>query len=236
MSYVIDIGTRLLLWAVGKFRRPKFGKFLKLEDIKYKIFQAAKRKEETFPDLVVSYISAAFLIPSSIIEKFSWEVTFSLFLLGVTKSVPNADLPLLKPSKKKDEKAEWDYEGRMKYLNVHIISSAYGWTIEYVNKLDIDTALALIQEILTDEQLDREFLWSMSENSYIYNPKTKSGKANPLERPYFMMTQVKDPKVEKIPAGMLPAGVDYSSIPEAFRPRVKHEETNTENQTKTTGL
>jgi hypothetical protein len=35
---------------------------------------------------------------------------------------------------------------------------------------------------------------------------------------------------------MLPAGVDYSSIPEAFRPRVKHEETNTENQTKTTGL
>jgi hypothetical protein len=220
MSYVRNIGINLILWAIGKFvRRPKFGKFLILEDTKNKILEAAKRKEETFPDLVISYISAAFLIPKAIIENLSWEVTFSLFMLGVSKSAPSLPLPILHPTKQKKETNAWDYDGRVTFMYNNIIAKAYGWSVEYVNNLDVDTALALIQEILTDEQLEREFLWAMSDKSYSYDTKTKSGKANPLERPYFMKEEVKEPKRVRMPASLMPQGfVDYSSLPPELRP------------------
>jgi hypothetical protein len=120
----------------------------------------------------------------------------------------------LKPGKSKDKKEPWDYPKRTIYLYSHIIAKHYGWKISDIEKLDVDYALALLQEILTDEQLDREFLWSMSENSYIYDAKTKSGKPNPLERPYWMLEKVQEPRKVTIPASMLPAGVDYSAVGE----------------------
>ena len=201
------------------YRRPHFGKFLKLEDIKHKIFQAAKRKEETFPDLVVSYISAAFLIPKILLKKLRWETTLLLFSLASSKSVPLVAIPLLKPNKEKEEKAAWDYDGRGYAMYVHIIASTYGWTQKYINNLDVDIALALVQEIITDEQLDREFQWSMSDKNYIYNSSTKTSKANPLERPYFMKVEVQAPKKILIPKSMMPQGlVHYAPQPEEKLP------------------
>ena len=206
------------MWVVGKIYHPKFGKFLHLENIKNKIFQAVKRKEEQFPDLVISYISTAFLIHPAIIDRLPWEITFSLFMLGVSKSIPTKELPILKAHKQKDEKNQWDYDERTRFMYLHILSKTYGWTIEYIDKLEIDTAIALIQEAITDEQLDKEFFWSMSDKSYIYNYQTKSGKPNPLERPYFMREPIAEPAKIQMPANVLPAGVDYSSVPEEFRP------------------
>ena len=59
MSYVIDIGTRLLLWAVGKFRRPKFGKFLKLEDIKYKLDEKEIPTKEQIEETQTEFLDKA---------------------------------------------------------------------------------------------------------------------------------------------------------------------------------
>lgn len=209
----------MVLWWVDKFYPPKFGRFLRLEEIKDKIFQAAKRKEEQFPDLVTSYISAAFLIPKAIITRLPWEVTFSLFALATSKYVPTVKIPLLKPHKSKGNKDPWDYEGRVEHLYIHLLAKSYGWDVEDIENLPIDRAMALVQEVITDEQLDREFLWTMSERSYIYDSKTKSGRPNPLERPYFMKEPVKEPKKIMMRADMLPPGVDYSSVPPEFRPR-----------------
>jgi len=197
------------------YPRPHFGKFLHLEDIKHKILQAAKRKEETFPDLVVSYISAAFLFPKILLAKLPWDITFLLFSLASSMNVPKVSIPLLKPNKQKNEKAVWDYQGRGYAMYIHIIASTYGWTQKYIDNLDVDVALALVQEIITDEQLDREFLWSMSDKNYIYNYQTKTGKANPLERPYFMQVEVLAPKKIMIPKSMMPVGAGtYAPQPE----------------------
>jgi len=219
MTYVYNIGIKLVLWWVGKFYPPTLGKFLHLEEIKDKIFQAAKRKEEQFPDLVTSYISAAFLIPTAIIIRLPWEVTFSLFALASSKYIPTVKIPLLRPHKTKGEKDPWDYEGRLQNLYTHLLAKSYGWDAKDIDNLPIDKALALVQEVITDEQLDREFLWAMSERSYIYDSKTKSGRPNPLERPYFMKEPVKEPTKVKMPVNMLPPGVDYSSVPTEFRPK-----------------
>jgi hypothetical protein len=205
MTYAERIGT-LLVGAVKIIPRSHFGAFLKLEDIKHKIFQAAKRKEETFPDLVVSYISAAFLFPKFILRRLRWDLVFLLFLLASNANTPKVIIPLLKPNKQKEEKAPWDYEGRGYAMYVHLIASTYGWTQDKINRLNVDTALALIQEILTDEQLDREFLWSMSDKNVIYNAKNNTSKANPLERPYFMKVEVQEPKKIKILKSLMPVG------------------------------
>lgn len=203
MTYANRIGA-FLFWVVERLYHPKFGKFLQLEDVKNKIVHAARIKDEKFPELVISYISAAFLIPAIFIRNLRWDLLIVLFSWTVGRSTPTNRIPLLRPSKQKESKEPWDYEGRSYAMYVHILSSAYGWTKKQIDNLDVDFALALVQEILTDEQLDREFLWSMSERSYIYNANTKSGKANPLDRPYFMRYEVQAPKTTKILKSMMP--------------------------------
>ena len=205
MTYAERIGT-ILTGLVKMMPMPRFGKFLRSEEIKYNIIKAAKRKEEQFPELVISYLSAAFLFPRIIFKNLRWDLSLLLFSLASNKSSPTIGLPLLKPSKQKEKKEAWDYEGRGYALYIHLIARAYGWTEKEVCNLKIDTALALVQEIITDEQLDREFLWGMSEKSYSYNAKTKVGKAIPLDRPYFMKEEVKPPVKTKILKSMLPQG------------------------------
>lgn len=209
------------MWAVGKlYRRPNFGRFLHLENIKYKILQAAKRKEETFPDLVISYLSAAFCFPKKLLQNLRWDFILALFFLVASISVPKNIIPLLRMTKDANKTEPWDYEGRVKYLQIHTIAQKYGWSEQQINKLDVDTAFALIQEILTDEQLDREFLWTMSERSYIYDYKTKTGKPNPLERPYFMKEEVKPPQKTVIPSSLMPVGnVSYKAFSDDYKPK-----------------
>ena len=197
----------IIIKILGLLPRNRFGKFLQLEDIKHKILQSGKRKEETFPDLVVSYVSTAFLFPANLLKKLPWDVLFLLFSLASSRNVPKVSIPLLKPNKQKEEKAPWDYDGRGYSMYVHIIARTYGWDKKKIDNLDIDIALALVQEIITDEQLDREFLWSMSDKNYIYNAQTKTSKANPLERPFFMKMEVQAPKKTKIPKSMMPQGL-----------------------------
>ena len=221
MTYAESIGVYLVRAVANLFPRPNLGRFLRLENIKHKIRTAAKRKEDTFPDLVTSYVSAAFFIPKRILDNLRWEYVFLLFSLASRKSVPTIDIPLLRLHSAKDDKKEfWDYDERPYHLYVHMLAKSYGWDKKKIDNLDVDVALALIQEIITDEQLDREFLWAMSDKSYSYDYKTKSGKPNPLERPYFMKEEVKPPPKMQIPKAMMPQGnVNYGAISEAYQPK-----------------
>lgn len=112
MTYAERIGTILTGLVIKYYPQPRFGKFLRLEEIKYNIIQAAKRKEDQFPELVISYLSAAFLFPKRIFKNLRWDLVLLLFSLASNKSSPTTGLPLLKPSKQKENKEPWDYEGR----------------------------------------------------------------------------------------------------------------------------
>ena len=221
MSHIIDVGISIILrlvnWATPQ---PKFGRFLRLEYIKDKIVKAAKRKEKEFPELLISYVSAAFPIPKFILSRLRWDILLLLFSIYSQKAVPKVIIPLLTSKDTTEGKKDsWDYDGRAYSMYVHMIAKTYGWNEKYINKMNIDNALALVQEILTDQQLDREFLWSMSEKSYIYNYQTKSGKANPLPRPDFMGNVLEEVKKIQIPKSMMPAGATFDAVPLELRPK-----------------
>jgi len=107
------------------------------------------------------------------------------------------------------EDVAWNYAGRAWYLYAHMLSSKYGWSLEYTSNLKLDDALPAIQEILLEEQLEKEFQWTMSERSSYYDDKSKTSKANPLPRPDWMNRHIdpkKELKVTQIPVDMLPMG------------------------------
>jgi hypothetical protein len=81
--------------------------------------------------------------------------------------------------------------------------------VKQISNLPVDDALAYIQEILTDRQLEKEFTHSLSETSYPYNKNTKQSKYVPLKRPYWMQPDFKNvekKKVAPIPKSLLPVG------------------------------
>lgn len=231
MGRIHDATASLIVWAVGWYNRPPFKKWLLLENNKDKIFQAIAKKEEDFPDLVISFVAIALSIPVFILERLRWDLLLYLFLAYLPKLSLDAELPILKPqvSDKPIKKPAWDYDGRTWHLYSHIIAQRYGWDLDKIAKLEVKEAMALVQEILTDEQLDREFLWSMSDKSYIYNYQTKSGRPNPLDRPYWMVEKAKGPTIVTMPKSMLPMGVvDYSAVGEYAPKEITKPKTNME--------
>ena len=218
---ITGIVERIKVWLALRSTHIPFRTWLELEEIKSKIVNAVREKGHTFPELICLYLSTALRVSSRHFENKPWEEVIGLFIIISSKTIPSHTLPLIhKQSSSKKEKDAWDYDGRTWYLYSNLIAQTYGWTLEYIAQLDVDNALSLIQEILTDEQLEREFLWSMSEKSVTYNSKTKTSRFNPLPRPYWMMPELKPIKIIIMPRNMLPIGeVEQSAIPEPFRPK-----------------
>jgi hypothetical protein len=98
-----------------------------------------------------------------------------------------------------------------------MLAKSYGWTLEYISNLTVQEALPKIQEILVEEQNNKEFLWIMSDRSATYNESTKTYQANPLPRPNWMSRHIdikKELKTTKIPTNFLPvgAGITYEEL------------------------
>lgn len=88
----------------------------------------------------------------------------------------------------------------------HILAKAYGWSLEYIANLPVLEAMAKLQEIMTEEQLEKEFLWSTSQNAFEYDQKTKMSHFKKLPRPYWMLPKAKPlPKI-KMRKDLVPMG------------------------------
>jgi hypothetical protein len=188
--------------------RPKFGKWIALENKKEQVIKAVESGSPDFPKSLASYISTALHIKSEAVLKSYWFDTVSLFTLVASKTAPRIPLPLILQSNKgKPQKPDdWDYEGRQTYLYTHLFAQKYGWNQKLIGNLDVDTALALLQEILTSDQLDREFQWGMTEIAYPYDAQTKQSRFSPLPRPQWMYPKSSAPKKTKLLRSQLPIG------------------------------
>lgn len=210
----LQLNSIAISLLVKFYHRPRFAKWIKLETLRSNVIEAVGT--DTFTHKIYGYVSTALSIPEWALEKLFWEDVILLFFSLVAKSIPTIKLPLLESSKSKkdDETLSWDYDGRSYHIWLHLLAKEYGWTIEYVDNLDVDKVLALIQEILTEQQLEKEFQWSMSEIAYQYNKSTKTSKFVPLTRPYWMLPKSKEIKIVKIPRAYLPMGniVDLSGM------------------------
>lgn len=185
-----------------------FRKWVSLENHKKSIAEAVEGSE--FPDEVLAYLSTAF--GNKGWDKKFWKTPVFSMMEGFQKFNPK-DLPILNAPKSKKE-PDWEYEGRTWNHFSHLLAESYGWTLEYIGKMDVNEALGHIQEILTSEYLRQEFTHSLSEVAYVYNKTTKKSDYKPMPRPYWMRPASKPTQQIKIRRDMLPMGhmVDVSGL------------------------
>lgn len=199
-----------------------FRTYLKLEQLKKQLSEAVESGE--FPDRVFSFLSTASARHN---PNAPWQNTVFCFLQTVKDTQPDSKLPLIKGVPQgKGKDAPWEYEGRSWAHWSHILARAYGWTLEYIGDLDYNEALARVQEILTEEQLEHEFYYGLSEVAYPYNKSIKKSVYKPLPRPYWMKVNVPPPAKQKFHRSMLPVGLvqDISGMPQELNPLRGHVE------------
>lgn len=158
---------------------------------------------------ICSYLSTFTKLDAEVLQSFFWMEIANAYSTIVLACIPATDFPLLHGNKEKENPASWDYEGRTWYIWSHLIASKYGWTLDIIENLYFEDAIALIQEIMLDEQLEKEWQWSLSELAYPYNKTTKKSEFKALPRPSWMkeMPKIsKEPEVARIPLSMIPQG------------------------------
>lgn len=202
-------------------RKPKFKQWIRLEELKEKTIQAAKEGSSEFPSYLFDFLSAAFDLNKKWFGYLYWEQSIRLFLLGCKNNYPDTNLPLIKDvSPEKNKKDGWDYDGRRWNMYSHLLAKNYGWTLEYIAKLSVAEALGKIQEILVDNQLEKEFIWVGTELAYSYDKNTQESKFNPLPRPNWMLEKSEAPKKTKLLKEYLPIGnVIYDTVSKEYQPK-----------------
>jgi hypothetical protein len=196
-----------LIWWNKGGQPPRLKKWLMLEIQKENVIKAIG-EGSNFPSELLSYLSIALGVSYSWYRYADWTLLVRAFYLCLSKS-PQVKLPITSPSDEKKSKEDaWEYDGRTWHLYCHLLAKNYGWTIEYISQLQVEEALSKIQEIVVDEQLDKEFYYGLSEVAYAYDKSTKKSKFVPLPRPAWMRPQVRPDTIKKvmIPASMLPVG------------------------------
>ena len=209
----------VLVW-INRGKIPTFKKWIELETYKEKIHEAVETGDAMFPKYILAYISTAYDVSIRWYEKADW-VRLIIAFSFIASSCPKIELPLVTATHEKHDPEDWTYDGRTWHYYSHIISKAYGWTLEYISQLQVVDALAKIQEILTDDQLDREFQYSLSEIAYVYDKAAKVGKLKPLNRPAWMRKKIQPIKKFMIPASLMPVGVVMVDgvLPEELLPK-----------------
>ena len=197
---------------------PTFQKWLELESLKEKIIEAV-REGTDFPAHLFTYLRTALVINPKYYDQGDWVRVVNLFYVVLDKS-PKVELPITSPSNDTHKDEPWDYPDRIWHLYSHMLAKSYGWSLEYISHLCVGEALAKIQEIMTDEQLDREFFYGLSEVAYSYDKGSKKSKYNPMPRPHWMRPTMKPVERFLIPAYMLPVGnVDMRGVPDELKPK-----------------
>lgn len=196
--------------------RKGLKQWIMLEDLELKIIEEFKSNNfKPFAEAIIQYVCIAYDIEdnSILVDLPWWEVVYAYENSKRVNSLKIAIPMMLKANRAGKPYLEktysWDYPGRTWYAILNRFTKNYGWNIEYIEKLDIDDAIALLQEIEINEQLDREFIYSLSEIAYPYDSNRKVGVFKPLERPVWMREYAKvlEPRKTKIRKDMMPVGL-----------------------------
>ena len=164
--------------------RAALYEWLQIEEIKENLFSAmGESRYDDFLNHLYRYLSIAVDTEKDWSE-LPWIRIRDLFVEAEELNTPTKLFPILSGSK--EEESGWSYEGRTWYFWLNLFSYNYGWSIEYIKRLDIDDAIGLLQEILLGEQRDRDFTWSTTEVAYEYNKNTKKSRLKLLARPDWM--------------------------------------------------
>lgn len=213
-----NIVLTILSLGIKWGKSPRLKKWLELESYKDKIIKATDGGD--LPKVLLKYLSVALGVSDKYFYRADWVLLVKVFYLTLEKS-PKVDLPITSPTTETSKDDEWSYDGRIWHLYSHMLAKSYGWDLEYISCLHVDEALAKIQEIVVDDQLEKEFYYGLSEIAYSYDSRSKTSKFKPLPRPHWMRPKAKPIKKFLIPKDMLPVGVVNltDALPEEYLPK-----------------
>lgn len=205
--------------------QAKLKDWLMLSDIMHEISKEKTLKNYyKVAELIYTYNSVGCKNSSIDWHTISWIDTVSVFselikINRIKKKFPIFSAEETSTKEKSDEDVPWTYIGRTWYLWAHLLASSYSWKISEIEELEVEEAVPLIQEILADKQLTKEFQWSMSEIAYPYNSTTKKSVFSPLHRPEWMKPKVKQIKKIKVRKDFVPVGnvIDLGKMKEHIK-------------------
>ena len=189
--------------------RARLRLWFELEDIRSKIKDAVEEGDTNAVSMFIcSYLSTASGQDQGLFLETIWIETALAFMEINELNSPRISIPMftIKSDRENDDTVSWDYDSRTWYLWVHSLARVYGWSVEYISDLEIETGLALLQEITIDDQLQKEWDWGRTELAYKYDPVTKSSRFSPLDRPMWMRPRAKKVKKTKMVKAWLPIG------------------------------
>lgn len=202
---------KMIVLFLSKFsKKLDFGRWLDGEEIRQIMIENIRVDPNSAYNDTVLFCQNIVKFPVKwLMEHLYWENSIAIFMVALMGSRVTVEIPLTqsKVRKMKDGEISWDYKGRNKFYLYHIFIKAYGWTVEYIRSLNPNHAMQLLQEILVDEQLEKEFSWSLSEIAYPYNKSTKKSEYKPMPRPIWMQPEVPKVKIIRMPKSILPVGV-----------------------------
>jgi hypothetical protein len=210
----------LLIWWMQRRGKYFFKIWIDLEAQKEKILKSVQEQTD-FPEQLLAYLFLSTGIHWKWYQMGDWTLLARLFYVCISKS-PKVELPLITPSGEKPKNDEpWDYESRTWHLYSHLLAKSYGWDLEYIGNLSVIEALAKIQEIIVEDQLDKEFIYGLSEVAYHYDKNTKTSRFVPMPRPHWMRAQPKPIQRFLIPVSMMPMGnvIMDNVLPDEYMPR-----------------
>ena len=202
--------------------RARLGLFLDLEIILSRLENAAKNDDSgAIADALFSYLSAC--IPEIDREMFNsmpWYEVINAYGSLASLNRIKGDFAIISRQIGHSKPVPWDYPERTKTVWIHMLADAYHWSKIDIENLDVEDAVALVQEIQVDEQIQREFEHSLSEIAYQYDKASKKSKFVPLHRPPWMVLRKELPKT-RLPKAYLPMGkvITAEGLP---REEIKH--------------
>jgi hypothetical protein len=165
-------------------------------------------------------IADAMALLDTVLPEYSgWENGLNQFITLQQKLSLKHEFAFLQPSDKPViQKEVWDYDGRDFYAWSHILANAYGWTLDTIGEMDVDDALAMIQEAMVESYHKRDWEWRRTEIAYSYDKVTKSSRYVDLPKPDWMKQKKLD-KVVKVtammPKSMIPVGLVHTGSEDA---------------------
>lgn len=187
-----------------EIHRPGLKSWLELDTILQEIRGAAERKElNLLAEKIILYLSVA--TEDSFWADVPWYDAIKAFTTIYALCDIKFDFAVLK-AKGDDEILPWDYDERTWFYWAHILAKAYGWALEEIENLDPTHAIALLQEIFVEGQLNKEWEWSLTELAYRYDKITKKSHYEPLKRPTWMQLDIGAVKKFRIQKALIPVG------------------------------
>jgi hypothetical protein len=181
--------------------RARLGDFLRLQQARETLLEGVKSEDNR--EIVTGlYAFLRVLLTDLSEDEFyaaPWmDIAAAYMQIETINIVPHSqDFAIIRFAVRSDKKVPWHHSERVVMIWVHMLAKAYGWTRDEIFNLWPEEAIALVMEVLADDQMDREFLHALSEVAYEYNKSTKKSSYKPLQRPAWMMLGDRDGKVKK---------------------------------------